>query len=123
MKLRILALAALMSIVTSTAATSAFASEEEGIEASNEAMMSTNSEDLDAARRPGWNNPGWNDPGRGPGWGRRGLTCFARNVTGQTFAARGDWRMPARYVQQRALQQCRRSSGFFRFSCRAIGCR
>lgn len=68
-------------------------------------------------------HPGWgrdHHPGRGPGWGRHGVTCFARNWRGQTFSAQGWDRWN---VQQRALNECfSRSWGGAR-SCRAIGCR
>ena len=120
MTLKIMALAALMGLVTSTAATSVYAAEE-----ANSVVAS----DPTADHNPGWDNPGWNDPGRNPGWdhnpgwNRGGIECFARNITGQTFGARGGWRMPAQWIQRRAVQVCQYNSGFFRFTCRPLGCR
>lgn len=64
--------------------------------------------------RPG--RPGW--PG-GPGPGRP-ITCYARNLIGQTFQATGfgDFR----WVQREAVRACERNS-FPVGRCRAAGCR
>jgi hypothetical protein len=120
MKLRILTLAALMTFV-GTASNPASASEE-GVDTSalsfEELRTDTlefDAEDPTAAPR----RPRWDDRDRRG----RSYVCYARNARGRTFAAHGNWRTPQRWVQQRALDQCRRSSGFFRWSCRAVGCR
>lgn len=61
---------------------------------------------------------------RAPQPPRRNFTCFARNVTGRTFSAYGNWRTPRYYVQQRALQLCQNQSlPLIRRTCRMIGCR
>ncbi len=114
MKLRILALATLMAMVTSTASTSAIASEE-----ATESVVAT--EAADATLEMSTEDPTAAPPRWRPA--PRRLACFARNVTGRTFAAYGNARTPPRWVQNRAMQICRNNSGFFRFSCRNLGCR
>lgn len=113
MTIKILSLAALMAICTTTTST-AFANEEETLAPSDEMALTT--ENPDAARH---RDPRWNP--RPPRQQR--VVCYARNVTGRTFAAYGNWRTPTRWVQEAALRSCQRNSGFFRFSCRNIGCR
>ena len=68
--------------------------------------------------------PDWYDSNT-PGWDRQGGTmCRARNILGQTFNARGDWRTPQRWVARRALMECRQSSfPFIARTCQIIGCR
>ncbi len=115
MTLRILTLAALLGMATSTASTTAFASEDSDAVSAlaideAPAMMS---EDPSTARPPRFR----------PAPRRPVTECFARNITGRTFGVRGDFRVAPRFIQQRAVQICQRNSGFFRFSCRAIGCR
>ncbi len=112
MTLRILGMAALMALFTGTASTSAFASEEEG-----DAVVASESSVAEVSPSDHRAPPRWEQPRRA------GFLCYARNITGQTFAARGNWRTPPRYVQNMAVRQCQYNSGFFRFSCRAIGCR
>lgn len=108
--LKILGIAALMTLFVGTAP-KAMANDEADAAPAMEELMS--SEDPGARRH----DDDWRRPGRGR------FVCYARNVTGRTFAAWGNWRTPARWVQMRALEQCRRNSGFFRFTCRNIGCR
>lgn len=107
--LKILGLAALMTLFVGTAP-KAMANDEE-------AAMAPAMEELMTAEDPTAAPPRWRPAPRGR------FVCYARNATGRTFAAWGTFRTPARWVQQRALEQCRRSSGFFRFTCRNIGCR
>jgi len=121
MKLRTLGLAALMTMLTGVASNSASASEEDFDAAITSESASTdveefNAEDPTAAPfRPG--RPGWDRRGRGA------FVCYARNIRGRTFAAWGNFRTPPRFVQRRALDQCRYRSGVLRFSCRSLGCR
>lgn len=52
------------------------------------------------------------------------VTCIARNVTGRTFFARGDWRVNRSFLERRALDECRRESlPLIGFTCRDAGCR
>lgn len=73
-----------------------------------------------ASRRP----PDWNDANP-PEWDRFGGTvCQARNILGQSFNARGNWRAPQRTVANRAMNQCRqRSLPFIARTCQLVGCR
>lgn len=116
MTFRILGLAALMALFTGTLSTKAFAEEGTDAAVASEEMsagvLEYNAEDPAAA--PRWRP---RPPQRG------NFVCYSRNIRGRTFAAYGNWRTPARWVQDRALDQCRRQSGFLRFSCRNIGCR
>lgn len=122
MTLRILGFAALIALFSS-APTKAFANEE-GTDAvvASEELSSEALTSEPTARRD--NDRDWN---RDREWDRRrprgNFVCYARNIRGRTFAAWGNWRTPARWVQQRALQQCRYQSGVLRFTCRNIGCR
>jgi len=114
MKLRILAMATLMAMITSTASTTAFA-----FEGAADSVVAT--EAADATLETSTVDPTAHPPRWSPA--PRRLVCYARNVTGRTFAAWGNFRTPPRWVQQRAMQICRNNSGFFRFSCRSLGCR
>ncbi len=127
MNIRIFGLAALMAIFAGTThkahasddATSATIDEmtDLGDVDMNSLDINTNDDDAvspDARRRP----PRWQPPRN-----RGRVVCYARNSTGRTFAAWGNWRTPLWRVQGAALQNCRRHSGFFRFSCRNVGCR
>jgi hypothetical protein len=54
----------------------------------------------------------------------RRMVCYARNITGRTFAAYGTSRSSRAFVQQHAVQACRRGSAFvIGRTCRAVGCR
>lgn len=112
MTFKILGLAALMTFFAGTS-NKALANEEAAPAVDMSEMATMDSEDATARRH----DRDWRRPGRGR------LVCYARNVTGRTFAAWGNWRTPAWYVQRAAMESCRRNSGFFRFSCRNIGCR
>lgn len=114
MTIRILGLAALMAIFAGTS-NKAMASDEAApsVEMSDLAGLDVNNSEDPAAAPPRWN----------PRQPRGTFVCYARNVTGRTFGAWGNWRTPMWRVQSAALESCRRNSGFFRFSCRNIGCR
>lgn len=77
---------------------------------------------IEAARNP--SPPDWNDR-YPPEWNRRGgMMCRARNILGQSFNARGDWRTPQQWVANRALTACRqRSLPFIARTCQLVGCR
>ncbi len=61
--------------------------------------------------------PGW----WGPRWNRdHNVTCWSRNASGRTFAARG-WASP-RLIQDRAMRLCYSNSRAPR-TCRPLGCR
>ncbi len=108
---KILSLLALVAALTTVSAPS-FANEDEFMTPNDSQVESNNP---DAARPPRWNND-WRH--------RRNFVCYARNATGRTFAAYGNFRMPRWSVQQRALQACHRGSFFIlRNTCRSIGCR
>lgn len=108
----------LATVIIASTALPSFASEEfslggdEGMAAASDAAIASDdgfSADARRDRGRDWRRP------------RRPVTCYARNITGRTFAAR-DWN--ARRAQYNAVRACRsRSFGPIGQSCRAVGCR